>query len=62
MSRILDSNPQGLISSIVKVRQNIARSNVMPFFVLEIKTFSLGSRIEDMALWDEPIVELSAKV
>ena len=34
----------------------------MPFFILELKTFSLGSRIVDMALWDEPIVELSAKV
>ena len=30
--------------------------------ILEIKTFGLGSRIGDMALWNEPNVELSAKV
>ena len=29
---------------------------------LEIKAFGLGSRIVDMALWDEPKFELSAKV
>ena len=30
--------------------------------ILEIKTFGLGSRIGDMALWNEPNIELSAKV
>ena len=45
-----------------KLLISFKQKNNLHLFEIEIKTFGLGSRIGDVALWDEPNVELSAKV
>ena len=34
----------------------------MEYFTLEIRTFGLGSKIQDMVLWDEPNIELECQI
>ena len=59
------NRPNAHLLCLEKKIPDMGCSKSIPLLIyteLEIKTFCLCSRIVDMALWDEPNFELSAKV